>query len=166
MAETYNLSHNNMVELLKMQNADLENVTITGVLSGNIFKDMDVFDNNENGILIESFGVIENYPSIIFYMDDNGIEYNVALAHNVRITFDPYELDDMIEAIELSDEPTQEFTFTTQDVVRNPAGFEGIDIEHDGGLNEARVERLEQEFYDQHWPEIDPNWTLKVTVLR
>lgn len=170
MTVQYHLSHDEMKNFLALDDESLENIRLSGELSGKILKNHDIDDTNENGIFIESFGVIDNYPGIIFSLEENGLEYSVGLGHNVRITFDPFDLDEIVADIEESEESTQVFTLSTTDVERDFTGFEGayIEIESDEAIDDKEnlIDRLAQNFYDQHWPDIDPKWSLKITVNR
>lgn len=170
MTLKYDLSHEDMKNFLALDSESLEGIRLSGELSGNILKGHDVYDNNENGIYIESFGVIDNYPGITFYLEENGLEYAVDLGHNVRITFDPFDLDAIVAEIEESQDSSQVFNMSTTDVERDFTGFEGayVEIESDEAVEDEDnlIDRLTQNFYDQHWPEIDPKWSLKITVNR
>lgn len=170
MTVKYHLSHDEMKNFLALDSESLEGVRLAGELSGNILKDHDVDDNNENGIFIESFGVIDNYPGITFYFEENGLEYSVDLGHTVRITFDPFDLDEIVAEIKESQDSSQVFHMSTTDVDRDIRGFEGayVEIESDEAIDDKEnlIDRLAQNFYDQHWPDIDPKWSLKIMVNR
>lgn len=61
MLNSYTIGHKDMMQFLGLVSDDFDrDFSITGVLSGNLFRDVDVEDYNEDGIEIIEAGLIKN----------------------------------------------------------------------------------------------------------
>lgn len=171
MLNSYTIGHKDMMQFLGLGSGDFDrDFSITGVLSGNLFRDADIEDCNEDGIEIVEAGLIKNYPICDFYPTRGDEGYTVSLSHRVEVPFydDDVEsvADNIHEFVATSDGgESEEFTLTTDFANDTLNDLEGSDVHlNSDDHSDEEIEELQRHFVENHWPTADPNWTLKITV--